>query len=170
LKPTIVCFFLFSCLQSSCQPATDCQEIEKKAEEVQFARIQQERFKHNKGLQAPSAEFTPLSFIEAVKKHDGHDSSLNFFMIRDTFPTNWVKREHLDTLMALVHSTERCNCYVNPLSSYFPLDNYAEIGGFAQLFIQSFIDNKPLILGRYLCPKVDESINEKLSKWWHNEK
>lgn len=85
------------------------------------------------------------------------------------FPIDWVKRTDIDTLMALIQSTEKCTCFLNPLSSYIP-DDYAEVGGFARLFVQSYKEDQRLDLGLYSCPKVDKTENEELIQWWNKEK
>ena len=108
-----------------------------------------------------ASEYSPVSFIEELKK----ENELNVTTIESDFPKNWVKSEDLDSLISLVESKEKCNCYLNPLSSNIPRDS-AEVGGFAVEFIKAFKENRKLDLGLYNCPKVNEKEAEELKSWW----
>ncbi|GAA5024544.1 hypothetical protein GCM10011506_08240 [Marivirga lumbricoides] len=127
-----------------------------------------EQIKQKKYNWPEPEDYTPLSFIEEVRIRDGEhgDTLFRVLTMIDKFSNDWVKRNDIDTLMNLIQSTEKCACFLNPLSSYIPIDDYAEIGGFARLFIQSYKENQPIDLGLYLCPKVDKLKNEELTQWW----
>ncbi|ACF13481.1 hypothetical protein Ctha_1016 [Chloroherpeton thalassium ATCC 35110] len=116
-------------------------------------------------------QYDPISFIKAVsraiKVNEGY-FSVGITMV-DKFPNDWVKREHIDTLISMIDSKDTCGCFLNPLSSYIP-SGCAEKGGYAALFIKSFMDNKPVSFGLYACPKVDKKLNEELISWWINYK
>jgi hypothetical protein len=45
----------------------------------------------------------------------------------DQFPIGWVKQYDIDTLVTLIKSTKKCYCFLNPLSSFVPLNQSAEI-------------------------------------------
>jgi hypothetical protein len=113
----------------------------------------------------PSAkEYTPLGFIKAAKK-TVNDNPLNFINTQNDFPEDWITPEDIDSLISIIDSKEKCNCYKNPLSSYIPNDS-AETGGFAIEFIKAFKENKKVDLGLYSCPKVNKEEAEELKKWW----
>ena len=116
--------------------------------------------------------YSPMSFIEKVSsvvKTNKNTLNIGIKMI-DDFPTDWVKEEHIEQLMILLDSKKTCGCYLNPLSSYIPRDDFGEIGGYAAIFIQAFKENKKVQLGLYSCPKVDEELNVALRKWWREKK
>ena len=110
-----------------------------------------------------ASEYSPLSFIKELKKRN----QINASTIENDFSKNWVKVKDLDSLISIIDSKEKCNCYLNPLSSYIPKDS-AEVGGFAIEFIKAFKENKKVDLGLFSCPKVDEKEAEKLKVWWKN--
>ena len=116
-------------------------------------------------------QFTPLSFIKAlttpneVKRH-----SINVTTMADAFPNDWVKSSDLDSLMALIGSTTKCNCFLNPLSSYIPTNENADIGGYAIIFINSFRQKTRINLGLYKCPKTDKESVDEIMKWWRDFK
>lgn len=119
-----------------------------------------------------SKNYNPISFIkEASKTLKTEKDTLRIGMTMiDEFPIDWVKKEHIEPLFSLLESKEVCGCFLNPLSSYIPTDDFAEKGGYAGIFIKSFMENKKVNLGLYSCPKVDEELNEKLKKWWKENK
>jgi hypothetical protein len=84
----------------------------------------------------------------------------------DDFPVEWVKESDIDTLIRLVTSTKKCNCFVNPLSSYIPTNQNADIGGYAIIFINSFREKSKVSLGLYSCPKTNKKSVEEINKWW----
>ena len=118
--------------------------------------------KNNTVIYRKSArEYSPLSFIRELKKKN----LLNVSTIESDFTKSWIKSEHLDSLITLVESKEKCNCYLNPLSSYVPKDS-AEVGGFAIEFIKAFKENKKVNLGLYRCPKVNQKEVTEIKSWW----
>lgn len=129
-----------------------------------------------------AAQFTPISFIKYFSRNQGNnsvlnvtvnkgtDTVLNVITMIDNFPENWVKETDIDTLISILSSKERCSCFLNPLSSKIPTDDYAETGGYAAVFIQSFMKNQKIELGLYACPKTDEILNSELINWWTAEK
>ncbi len=117
-------------------------------------------------------DYDPISFINAVSNNIKKGNStfrIGMTMINE-FPIDWVKKEHIEPLFQLLESEEVCGCYLNPLSSFIPSDDFAEKGGYAGIFIQSFLENKKVELGLYSCPKVDKKLNKKLKKWLKENK
>ena len=113
----------------------------------------------------PPQEYSPMSFIFEVSKKN----RLETLTMTNNFPENWVKKKDITSLIQLINNTTKSDCYLNPLSSSLPFNDYAEIGGYARIFIQSYKDKKKLQLGLYSCPKVDKEINDDLLKWWEKE-
>ena len=111
----------------------------------------------------------PFTFLEIMKKKRTTANDFDVIVMIDSFPDNWVRREDIDSLMTLVGSKEKCNCYLNPLSSYIPQDN-AEVGGFAIELVSSFRQNKKVSFGLYSCPKTNEKEAEELIRWWAQQK
>jgi hypothetical protein len=116
--------------------------------------------------------YNPISFIEEVSKtlKTEKDTIRIGMTMTDEFPIDWVKEEHIEYLISILESKEVCGCFINPLSSYLPLDDFAEKGGFAGIFLQAYKENRKVELGLYHCPKVDEKLNEELKKWWKEKK
>ena len=116
-------------------------------------------------------QYDPITFIDAVSRTievNNGLSSVGISMV-DEFPIDWVKEEHIDTLISMLNSKDTCGCYLNPLSSYIPND-FADKGGYAGIFIKAYKERKPVSLGLYLCPKVDQKLNEELVSWWEKQK
>ena len=105
-----------------------------------------------------------MSFIKASQNRN----ALNLFETQNDFPKDWVKIGDIDSLVSIIDSKEKCNCYFNPFSSYIPKDS-AQVSGFAIEFIKAFKENKKVDLGLYNCPKVDEKEAEELKVWWENQ-
>jgi hypothetical protein len=115
-------------------------------------------------------QFTPISFLKLVDKKKGKDSLINVVTMVDQFPIGWVKQYDIDTLVTLIKSTKKCCCFLNPLSSFLPRNQSAEIGGYAIIFINSFRQRTKIDLGLYSCPKTDKQSVEEITKWWTNYK
>lgn len=112
--------------------------------------------------------YDPISFIEhfaSSLKTEEDNLRIGVTMIGD-FPIDWVKEEHIDYLIKSLESNEICGCYINPLSSYIPTNDFAEKGGFAGIFIKAYKEKRKVELGLYSCPKVDKNLNKELIKWW----
>lgn len=111
-------------------------------------------------------QFTPISFLSAVVKKNDKDAPINVITMTDEFPEDWVKESDIDTLMTLIQSTKKCNCILNPLSSYIPINNDADIGGYAIIFVNSFRQKTKIKLGLYNCPKTDKQSVKEINNWW----
>ncbi|MFD1015478.1 hypothetical protein [Winogradskyella rapida] len=121
---------------------------------------------------AKPENYNPISFLEQVSstlKTEKDTLRIGMTMIGD-FPIDWVKEEHIEHLIKLLESKEICGCYLNPLSSYIPTDDFAEKGGYAGIFIKAYKEKRKVELGLYSCPKVDEKLNAELRKWWKERK
>jgi hypothetical protein len=113
--------------------------------------------------------FTPLTFIDALTSGYHPDFSVHITTMMGDFPENWVKRHHIDSLIILVDSKTKCNCFMNPLSSFVSNDS-SEVGGYAIIFINSFRYGKKVSLGFYTCAKAEEASAEEIKKWWSKYK
>ncbi len=110
-------------------------------------------------------QFTPLIFIKAITSTRHPNFSINLTTILGDFPKNWVRRQHIDSLILLVNSKVKCNCLIRLESSLITRDS-SDIGGYAILFINSFRHNKKVSCGLNTCAKTEiESVDE-INKWW----
>lgn len=116
--------------------------------------------------------YTPISFIESISKplRTEKDTLRIGMTMTDEFPIDWIKEKHIEYLISILDSKETCDCFINPLSSYLPLDDSAEKGGYASLFIKAYKEKEKIELGLYSCPKVNEKLNGELKKWWNEKK
>ena len=116
-------------------------------------------------------QYDPITFIQAVSRIVKSDSTkfIPCMTMIDKFPVDWVKREHIDTLITMLDSKDSCGCFLNPLSSYIP-NGFAEKGAYAAIFIKSYRDKQPVSFGLNACPKIDEKLNKELIDWWEKTK
>ena len=117
-------------------------------------------------------QFTPKSFISALELHNHRQHDIvNVMTMYNDFPSDWVKPSDIDTLIKLISSTKKCECFLNPISSNIPTqDEYAEIGGYAIIFINAYRQKIKVDLGLYNCPKTDKKSAEEIIKWWAETK
>jgi hypothetical protein len=113
-------------------------------------------------------KMTPLTFLEAMKIKGKPVNNLAVVTMEDSFPNNWLTRKDIDTLIKLVNSQQRCNCFLNPLSSYIPNDS-AYVGGYAIRLIVAYKEERKVTFGLYACPKVDKIVADRLIQWWTNQ-
>lgn len=114
---------------------------------------------------------TVFSFLDKVKKDKAGGKELNFLTIEDDgTPKTWVKKEDVNMLISLLKSKERCLCIVDPLSSYLPTNDYAELGGYAMTILNFYKNKGEIRFPLYTCPKTNEEEADKLLKWWANQK
>ena len=109
--------------------------------------------------------YTPLSFLERMRKKGGFEDKLSIVTMTNNFPNNWLKASDIDTLIKLVHSKVKCNCFVDPLSSYLPHQN-ADIGGFVIGLISAYKEKRKVSFGLYSCPETNAKAANELIKWW----
>ncbi|OYU94169.1 MAG: hypothetical protein CFE21_17215 [Bacteroidetes bacterium B1(2017)] len=126
--------------------------------------------KSDSGIFLSPSQFTPITFLQSVTPKTKVDSSLNTFVIYTHFPADWVKASYIDTLLTLLNSQQKCMCVKDPMGSYIPFDKQATIGGYAQLFLLSYIHKTPLDLGLYCCPIGDKKVMEEILRWWKGNK
>ena len=110
-------------------------------------------------------KMTPLSFLETMKIKGKGFNKLGVVIMENSFPDNWLTKKDIDTLIKLVNSNEKCNCFLNPLSSYIPNDN-ANVGGYAIQLIAAYKAKIKVSFGLHACPKVDKAEAYKLIQWW----
>ena len=108
------------------------------------------------------------SFIDLCLKNYKENNNFNLLVFSGDFPQNWVKKEDIVYLIHIIDSKQKCCGYMNVFSSHINLD-YAEVGGFAILFIKSYKENKQLNFGLNSNPKVDEKEIEIILNWYKNK-
>lgn len=107
-------------------------------------------------------------FIDLCIKNYNGDRKLNYVVFSGDFPKNFIKKQDIEYLIDKVNSKQKCCGYMNIFSSYISSDN-AEVGGFAILFLKSYIEKKQLNFGLNSNPKVDEKEIEVIQNWYKNE-
>ena len=93
---------------------------------------------------------------------------LNIITFAGEFPENWVKSEDIDYLVSIVNSNKKCCGYINEYSSYLSTEQ-SEVGGFAIIFLNSYITKTKINLGLNCNPKTDKKSIKKIEDWYCNE-
>ena len=151
----ILCFGLFFVLSST--------------EKSKTIANNSEEFKSNSNDINYVKDLNAKRFIDLCVKKYNENQKLNFVVFGGDFPQNWVKNQDVEYLIRNLNSKQKCCGYMNAFSSYISSDN-AEVGGFAILFMKSYIDKKQLNLGLNSNPKVDEKEVEKIMSWYKNNR
>ena len=168
------CFGLIF-LTFSCKDFTEetNQNIEKKRPENIISLKQkisnENNFKQKDKFLNPKS-FNSFSLLKAIRINKTKKNTLPFLTIENEFPENWVKFEDINELIKLIDSKEKCKCLVNPLSSYLPTNEKANIGGFAVLLINSFKNNTKIDIGLYNCTETSKNEIREIKKWWNENK
>ncbi|MEW5677384.1 hypothetical protein ABGT15_13820, partial [Flavobacterium enshiense] len=109
------------------------------------------------------------SFLKLFTEKYDENKNLNLITLSGEFPKNWVKDEDIDYLMSLIKSERKCCSYINIYSSAITNEE-AEVGGFAIIFMNSYIENKKINLGLTSSPKTDTKAIERIESWYRNRK
>ena len=116
---------------------------------------------------------SPIDFIRAltdtaqkVLHDDGTTSPMPFVHSVGAFPTGWITKPYMDTLMSLLYSRRKCKCYVNSASSFLPFKDSADIGGFVIEMAKAYKYQRPLNLGLWACPRSNQAEADQLTEWW----
>lgn len=112
-------------------------------------------------------DLDPKSFIALFTKRYNEDSPLNFVTMAADFPDDWVKPKDIHYLISIMHSKEKCCGYMNIFSSHMLSEN-GEVGGFAIIFLNSYITQTKINLGLNSNPKTNKEAIEKIEKWYNN--
>lgn len=112
-------------------------------------------------------DFTPKSFITLLTEKYNKDTKVNTITMAGEFPNKWVKPKDVEYLISIMRSKQRCCSYMNVFSSYFP-DQKAEVGGFAIIFLKSYISNTKVNLGLTCSPNSDPKEIQKIENWYKN--
>lgn len=107
------------------------------------------------------------SFIKLFTERYKKDSTFNFVTMSGDFPDNWVKPNEVSYLVSIMRSKKKCCGYMNVFSSSLLNDN-GEVGGFAIIFLNSYISKTKINLGSNSNPKTDEESARKIESWYQN--
>jgi hypothetical protein len=110
-------------------------------------------------------DLDPKSFIKLFTEEYNKNSKLNFVTLSGEFPKNWVRPNDIKYLISIMHSQEKCCGYMHIFSSHMLSDN-AEVGGFAIIFLNSYISNTKINLGLNCNPKTDQEAIKKIENWY----
>lgn len=122
--------------------------------------IQQQKILYAKDLNVKS-------FFKVFKEIYNEDSKLNFVTLTGDFPKNWVKPTDVEYLISMMRSKEKCCAYMNTFSSTISND-HGEVGGFAIIFLNSYISQTKINMGLNCNPKTDLASVKKIEKWYQN--
>lgn len=127
--------------------------------------------KPKKGFYKPLSpkDLNPKSFIKLFTEKYNKDSNLNFITLMGDFPENWVKPNDIEYLISIMSSKEKCCGYMNTFSSFISNEN-GEVGGFAVIFLNSYISKTKINMGLNCNPKTDEESVTKIESWYRNTK
>lgn len=112
-------------------------------------------------------DLNPKSFIKLFTEKYNKDSNLNFVTLTGDFPENWVKPNDIEYLISIMRSKEKCCGYMNTFSSFISSEN-GEVGGFAIIFLNSYISKTKINMGLNCNPKTDEESVKKIDSWYRN--
>ena len=113
-------------------------------------------------------DLDPKSFITLfVEKYN--KGLINFVTLSGEFPEDWVKPNDIQYLISIMHSKEKCCGYMNIFSSHISNDN-AEVGGFAIIFLNSYISQTKINLRLNSNPKVDPASIKKIETWYQKNR
>lgn len=115
-----------------------------------------------------SLKENPFTFLDFVLTHGNSNNAFdNVVISRDNFPLGWVEKEHLDSLVKLADSKRKCKCFFNYYYSGIPKKtDFAELGGYAIEFVNSFRLNRKVSFGLYSCPLTNKNEVELIRNWW----
>lgn len=85
------------------------------------------------------------------------------------FPEDWVKPNDVQYLISIMHSKEKCCGYMNIFSSTITNED-AEVGGFAIIFLNSYISKTKINLGLNCNPKVNLASIKKIETWYQKNR
>lgn len=114
-------------------------------------------------------DLDPKTFITIFKEKYNKDSKINFVTMMGEFPENWVKPKDVPYLISIINSKEKCCGYMHIFSSYMSNED-AEVGGFAIIFLNSYITKTKIDLGSNSNPKTDKESINKIEDWYRNTK
>lgn len=140
-----------------------------KAEKENFKALSKEDLEANttryyKNLNPKNLD--PKSFINLLKERYNKTLINSVSMVGD-FPDNWVKPSEVHYLMSIMHSKEKCCGYMNVFSSHISTED-AEVGGFAIVFLNSYISKTKINLGLNNYPKTNKQSIKKIEDWYRN--
>jgi hypothetical protein len=111
---------------------------------------------------------SPLDFIENLKTKPKKGDQFNLVVLTSS-PIDWVKEEHIPTLIKLIYSTDSTRSIKNAISSEMYFNRFSSIGREAQNLIESFRMKIPYPpLNSYGQP--DKAKARELEAWWINYK
>ena len=131
-----------------------------------FSNFKSNEFEQGKFLQPKNLNVK--SFFKLFIQKYKRDSKINYITLSGDFPKNWVKPNDIDYLVSIMKSKEKCCGYMNIFSSTISNEE-AEIGGFAIIFLNSYISKTKINMGLNCNPKTDIKSIKKIEKWYKNK-
>jgi hypothetical protein len=111
-------------------------------------------------------DLDPKSFIKLfIEKYN--KTPFNCISMMGDFPENWVKPNDIQYLITIMRSKEKCCGYMNAYSSFISSET-GEVGGFAIIFLNSYISKEKINMGLNCNPKVEEESVRKIENWYQS--
>ena len=107
-------------------------------------------------------EFSTIAFQPIVPGSYGNELA-----IYGKSSINWIQKEDVKILMALIRSDAKCRCVVHGFSSYrTPVTEYSTVGGIAMDLIDAFRGQTQYPARMWTCTKTDKQRAAAIEKWW----
>jgi hypothetical protein len=111
-------------------------------------------------------ENSPLQYLRLLKKD--FETDVDMVMVCPP-PQDWVKREHIDSLLSLTYNADSVKCIVSIWSSTLPKGKFSSIGREAQSLIEFFRDGDgrksyPITMTSFGSPDIVKA--KELEDWW----
>ncbi|MFH6995793.1 hypothetical protein [Flavobacterium sp. FlaQc-48] len=135
-----------------------------KTKKENFGYLNPKTEKKNSKILYPK-DLDPKSFIALFTENYNKDSKLNFVTMTGDFPYNWVKPNDVHYLISVMRSKEKCCGYMNTFSSFISSEN-GEVGGFAIIFLNSYISKTKINMGLNCNPGTNIESVRKIEKWY----
>lgn len=113
-------------------------------------------------------DLDPQSFITLFTERY-NKGSLNIVTMKGEFPKDWVKSSDIEYLISIMDSKQKCCGYMNIFSSFISSKD-AEVGGFAIIFLNSYISQTRINLGSNCNPKTNPASIRKIETWYQKNK
>jgi len=117
-------------------------------------------------------DHNPKQFLEEfiiINSENSTKIATSYITFLINFPNNWIKEDDLGYLFSIIDSKVLCKTITSPLNSNIPsIPVY--LGGYAQLFLTSYKENKRITYGLYLSPPKNKITSDELKKWWTKNK
>lgn len=113
--------------------------------------------------------YTPIDYLNVLVVDFKNRNGINVFTLTPA-PNDWIKEEHIESLMKCIFRTDSTKSIMSVYSSYLPGDKYSSVGREAQNLIRCYRQktNYPDFLNSFGPP--DRLRAKELVAWWNEYK